>query len=162
MFEFLRVLHIVGVSMFFGSVLAHVTAGLIPGAADNPAVMLAARQAVTLANWYVTIPGLLLAIVSGALLAATATYQKRRLLAMHIAAAAAIAVAAAIVLIPAARELQAAAKAVEAGTMTPEAFARAGAPERVFGAINIVLALAAIALGVNLSRLRQASPTRLS
>ena len=66
MFEFYRFMHIVGVAMFFGSVLAHVTAGLIPGAADNPAIMLAAREAITLANWYVTIPGLILAIASGA------------------------------------------------------------------------------------------------
>ena len=47
MFEFFRFMHILGVAMFFGSILAHVTVGLIPGAADNPAVMLAARQAIT-------------------------------------------------------------------------------------------------------------------
>ena len=35
MFEFFRFMHILGVAMFFGSVLAHVTAGLIPGAADS-------------------------------------------------------------------------------------------------------------------------------
>ena len=139
-------MHILGMAMFFGSILAHVTVGLIPGAADNPAVMLAARQAITLANWHVTIPGLILAIVSGALMAANAGYLKRRRLVMHIAAAAAIAVIAAIVLIPAALEFQAAAKAVGAGTMTPEAFAGAAIREHVFGAINIVLALAAIAL----------------
>ncbi|MBJ7532772.1 DUF2269 family protein [Rhodomicrobium vannielii ATCC 17100] len=96
MFEFYRITHIVGVAMFFGSVLAHVTAGFIPGAADNPPIMLAARQAITLANWYVTIPGLVLAIVSGALMAANAEYEKRRPLAMHIATAAAIALGAAL------------------------------------------------------------------
>jgi len=155
MFVLFRFMHIVGVAMFFGSVLAHATAGLIPGAADNPAVMLAARQAITLANWYVTIPGLILAIVSGALLAANAGYGKRRPLAMHIAAAAAIAAIAAMVLIPGAHELQVAAEAVGAGTMTPDAFAGASAQEHAFGAFNIALALAAIALGAALPRLRQ-------
>ena len=152
MFEFFRVMHIVGVAMFFGSVLAHVTAGLIPGAAENPAIMLAARQAITLANWYVTIPGLILAIASGALMVANAGYIKRRALVMHIAAAAAIA---AIVLIPASLELQAAAKAVGGGTMTPKAFADAATSEHLFGTINIVLALAAIALGAALPSLRK-------
>ena len=155
MFEVYRVLHIVGAAMFFGSVLAHVTAGLIPGAGDNPAIMLAARQAIALANWYVTIPGLILAVASGAVMAANAGYLKRRRLAMHIAAAAAIALIAAIVLIPAALELQAAAKAVGAGTMTTEAFASAGARERLFGAVTIGLALAAIALGATLPGLRK-------
>ena len=155
MFEFYRFLHIVGMAMFFGSVLAHVTAGLIPGAADNPAVMLAAREAITLANWYVTIPGLVIAIVSGALMVANAGYLKRRRLVMHIAAAAVIAVIAAIVLIPAAQELQAAAKAVGAGTMTAQSFAAVATREHLFGAINIALALAAIGAGVALPGLRK-------
>jgi uncharacterized membrane protein len=155
MFEFFRFMHIVSVAMFFGSILAHITAGLIPGAADDPAVMLAARQAITLANWYVTIPGLILAIVSGALMVANAAYPKRRRLAAHIAAAAVIAVIAAIVLIPEALKLQAAAKNVGAGIMSPEAFAGAATREHVFGAINIVLIIAAIALGTTLPRLRQ-------
>jgi hypothetical protein len=155
MFEFLRFMHIVGVATFFGSVLAHVTAGLIPGAADNPAVMLAARQVISLANWYVTIPGLVLAIVSGALMAGSARYEKQRALAMHIAAAAAIAVIAAIVLVPAAQELEIVANAVGSGTMTPEAFARALSREHTYGPINIVLAVAAIALGAALPSQRQ-------
>lgn len=61
MFQLFRVMHIVGVAMFFGSILAHVVAPLIPGAADNSPVMMAAREAIVLANWYVTEPGLALA-----------------------------------------------------------------------------------------------------
>ncbi len=155
MFEFYRFMHIVGVAMFFGSVLAHVAAGLIPGGADNPTIILAARQAITLANWYVTIPGLVLAIVSGALMVANSAYQKHRRLVMHIAAAALIAVIAALVLIPASLDLQTAAQAVGAGAMTPEAFGSAATREHVFGPINIGLTLAAIALGTALPRLRQ-------
>ncbi len=154
-FEFYRFVHVAGVAMFFGSVLAHVTAGMIPGAADNPTVMLAAREAITLANWYVTIPGLVLAIVSGALMAASAGYLKRQRLAMHIAAAALIAAVAAIVLIPGAEKLQDAVNAVSAGTMTPAAFADAASREHMFGAVNIALTLAAIGIGVALPGLRK-------
>jgi uncharacterized membrane protein len=155
MFELFRVFHIVGVAMFFGSILGHVTTGLIPGAADNPVAMLAARQAIALANWYVTIPGLFLAVVSGAFMAANRGYEKRRPLALHIAAAAVIVVIAVAVLIPAALELETAASAVAAGTMTPEAFASAVKREYMFGAVNILLALAAIAIGTLLPRLRK-------
>jgi hypothetical protein len=70
MFEFFRFIHIAGVAMFFGSILAHAATGLIPGAADNGPAMLAAREAITLAYWYVTIPGLVLAFMSGGYLAA--------------------------------------------------------------------------------------------
>ena len=62
---------------------------------------------------------------------------------------------AAIVLIPASLELQAAAKSVDAGTMTPADFADAATSEHLFGAINIVLTLAAIALGATLRSLRK-------
>lgn len=61
----------------------------------------------------------------------------------------------AAVLIPLALELEAAAKAVGAGTMTPEAFEGAAMREYAFGAVNIFLTLAAIALGATLPRLRK-------
>ena len=155
MSQLFRVIHIVGVAMFFGSILAHVAAGLIPGAADNPPAMIVARQAIALANWYVSVPGLVITIVSGALMAATAAYLKRRTLGLHIAAVVVIVVIAAAVLIPAALQLEAAAKAVGAGTMTPEVFAGALRREYAFGAVNILLALAAIVLGAALPALRK-------
>jgi hypothetical protein len=74
---------------------------------------------------------------------------------MHIAAAALIAVIAAAVLVPGAQELQAAAQAVGAGTMTPAAFADAASREHLFGAINIALAFAAIGIGAALPGLRK-------
>lgn len=155
MFQLFRVMHIVGVAMFFGSILAHVVAPLIPGAADNSPVMMAAREAIVLANWYVTEPGLALAIGSGALMAATTRYQTRSALALHVVAAVVIVGIAATILIPAALELEAAAKAAGAGTMTPEAFAHIEMREHVFGAVNILLALVAIVIGAALPRLRQ-------
>ena len=71
------------------------------------------------------------------------------------AAAAAIAAISAIVMIPVGHDLVAAAKAVVAGTMTPEAFAASAMREHLFGAVNILLAFAAIVLGIAKPRLRQ-------
>jgi hypothetical protein len=160
MFKVFKVIHIVGVAMFLGSIFAHITAGLIPGAADNPPAMLAARQAIELATRYVTVPGLLIAIVSGALMVASAYrgFFERRWLVLHMGAVAVIAAITVIVMIPVGLELVAAAKAVGAGTLTPEAFARAATREHVFGAVNILLALAAIVLGTAKPRLGQGQP----
>ena len=157
MFKVFKVIHIVGVAMFLGSIFAHIATGLVPGAADQAPAMLFARQAIELATRYVTVPGLIVAIVSGALMVATAYrgFFKRRWLVLHMAAVAVIAAITVIVMIPVGQELVTAAKAVGAGTMTPEGFAAPAMREHLFGAVNILLALAAIVLGVTKPRLRQ-------
>ncbi len=152
-----KAIHIVGVAMFLGSIFAHIATGFIPGAADNPPAMLAARQAIALATRYVTVPGLIAAIASGAVMAARANpgFLKQRWLVLHIAAATAIAAITVTVMVPVGWELASAAMAVGAGTLTPEAFAGLGVREHVFGAVNILLALAAIGLGTAKPRLRK-------
>lgn len=158
MFQLFRFAHIVGVAMFFGSILGHVATTLIPGAAENIPAMLAARQAIVLANMYVTIPGLAIALISGALMVATSKYEKGPALPLHIGLAVAIAVIAAVVLIPIAFELEGAATSLSNGTTTQEDVVQITAREEMFGAVNIFLAFIAIALGVALSLLRQRQP----
>lgn len=67
---FFKVIHIIGLAMFLGSILAHITVGRLPGAATDPASMLFAREAIDLATRFVTLPGLALAIGSGIFLVA--------------------------------------------------------------------------------------------
>ncbi len=71
MFKAFKVIHIVGVAMFLGSIFAHITAGQVPGATADPPAMLFARQAIDLATRYVTLPGLAIAILSGVLMTAS-------------------------------------------------------------------------------------------
>jgi hypothetical protein len=106
--------------MFLGSIFAHIATGLVPGAAGNPPAMLFARQAIELATRYVTVPGLAIAIVSGALTIASASrgFLKQRWLLLHLAAVAAIGAITVTGMIPVGQELVAAAKAVAAGAMT--------------------------------------------
>ncbi|MGO9485911.1 MAG: DUF2269 family protein [Rhodomicrobium sp.] len=157
MFKFFKVIHIIGVAMFLGSIFAHIATGLVPGAAGNPPAMVFARQAIELATRYVTVPGLAIAIVSGALMVASgySGFIKRRWLVLHMAAVAAVAAITVTVMLPAGHSLVAAANAVVAGTMTPEAFAASAMREHLFGAVNIFLALAAIVLGVAKPHLRR-------
>ncbi len=157
MYKFFKVIHILGVAMFLGSIFAHIATGQVPGAADNPPAMLFGRQAIELATRYVTLPGLVIAILSGALMVARGYPGsfKQRWLAPHVAAAAAIAAITAMVMIPVGHDLVAAAKAMVAGTMTAEGFAASSVREHLFGAVNIFLAFAAIVLGIAKPRLRQ-------
>ena len=156
MFEVFKVIHIVGVAMFLGSIFAHIAAGQVPAAAGNPAAMLFARQTIELATRYITLPGLLIAIVSGVFMVARGypgSFEQRWLL-LHAAAATLIGAITVTVMIPVGHSLVAAANAVVAGTMTPEAFAAAAMREHLLGAVNILLALAAIVLGAVKPRLR--------
>ncbi len=157
MYKFLKVIHILGVAMFLGSIFGHIATGQVPGAANNPPAMLFARQAIELATRYVTLPGLVIAILSGASMVASGYPGsfKQRWLVPHVAAAAAIAAITVAVMVPVGHDLVAAAKAVVAGTMTPEGFAASAVREHLFGAVNILLAFAAIVLGIVKPRLRQ-------
>ncbi len=157
MFKFLKVIHIAGVAMFLGSIFAHIATGRVPGTAADPAAILYFRLAIDFATRTVTVPGLVIAIVSGALMIASASrgFLRQRWLLLHLAAVAAIGAITVTVMIPVGQELVAAAKAVAAGAMTPEAFAASAMREHLFGAVNILLALAAIVLGVTKPRLRQ-------
>jgi hypothetical protein len=157
MLKILKAVHIVGVAMFLGSIFAHIAAGQVPGAADDPPAMLFARQAIDLATRYVTLPGLAIALISGALMAAGGYpgLLKRRWLAAHAFAALIVTAITVTVMIPAGRQILAAAAAVAGGTGSREAFAAFANREHIFGALNIVLVLGVIVLGTVKPRLRQ-------
>ncbi|MBE9552435.1 MAG: hypothetical protein IMF05_03115, partial [Proteobacteria bacterium] len=46
MLKFVKVAHLLGVVMFFGSILGHITVGFVPGAKDDPQTALFVRQAI--------------------------------------------------------------------------------------------------------------------
>lgn len=154
MLKCLKVIHVLGVVLFLGSVFAHIAAGQIPVTPGSSAI-LTARQVIDLTTRYVTLPGLGIAIVSGALMAAKgySGALKRRWLMLHMAAALAVAVISVTVMAPAGREILAAAGALAAGNLSPEALSAIALREHVFGAVNILLAIAAIVLGVVKPRL---------
>ena len=156
MFKVLKVLHVVGMAMFLGSILAHIAAGKVPHAVDDPA-MLFARQAIVLATRYVTLPGLTLGVGSGILmLLRSPSLIKRRWVALHVAGAAALVGVTMLVMVPIGKELLDAATALVAGTLSLDVFAGLLRREHAFGAFNIVLLFVVIVLGVVKPRLKQA------
>jgi len=154
MIPLLRFFHIVGLSMFFGSILGHVATSLVHVAGDTPTSMLAVRQAIVLGDWYVTVPGLAIAFASGAILAANSKYTSNMRLALHILIAVVILAIAGFVLLPVAFELRNGAERVAAGAATGNAIVTTAQRETIFGATNIALTVVAIAAGVALAKSR--------
>lgn len=158
MYKALKTLHIIGMALLLGSIFAHIAAGRVPGAETEPAAMVFARQTIDLATRYVTLPGLGLAIVSGILmvLRGSAGALKRRWLVAHLAIAGAVAAITFIVMIPVGRDILATAQAIAAGAEPLDAFSAAALREHVWGGVNIVLLIIAIAIGAAKPRLGKA------
>ena len=127
----MKVLHLISLTLFLGSIFGHIVAGLAGGAVGGEG-FLWARRSIAVATSALTVPGLALAMVSGAAMAAL-TPARRRWMIVHAALALAVARIAVFAVPPAG-----------AGANVGPALAR----EHAFGALNILLTLAIVALGV--------------
>jgi hypothetical protein len=65
MYKIAKALHFVGLAMFLGSILGHITIGFVTGAKDHAQAMLFGRQAIEIATWSLTVPGLALLVATG-------------------------------------------------------------------------------------------------
>lgn len=145
-----KALHVIGLAMFLGSILGHVTIGFVPGAKDQAHAMLFGRQAIEIATWSLTIPGLVLLAVTGLFMTVRGGlgFGRRRWLTVHQIIAALILLNAALVLVPVGSDLLDVASKIVEGTASMEDFLARAGRERMFGAANVVLALATIFVAV--------------
>jgi hypothetical protein len=145
MYRFCKYLHLIGLTLFLGSIFGHIVAGALAGAPGDSA-FLAARAQIVAATRLLTLPGLGLLIASGAVMLISARTSPLQIgwLGAHVAGAALILVNTAAFVVPAGARALALAKAGEYG----EALTRAILAEDGFGAANVALALALIALGL--------------
>ena len=63
--KLIKTLHILGIVLFFGSILSHAISGLAEGVHGNVQSDLVVRQVVDVATWYLTVPGLSLLVLTG-------------------------------------------------------------------------------------------------
>jgi hypothetical protein len=145
-----KALHFVGLAMFLGSILGHVTIGFVPGATDRAQAMLFGRQAIEVATWSLTIPGLALLALTGLFMTFRGGlgFGRRRWLTVHQIVGTLILLNAALILVPVGGNLLDAAGRVIQGSGSTEAFAALARRERVFGAANLVLALVTLFVAV--------------
>jgi Predicted integral membrane protein (DUF2269) len=145
-----KALHFVGLAMFLGSILGHVAIGFVPGAKDQAQAMLFGRQAIEIATRSLTIPGLALLAVTGLFMTFRGGlgFGRRRWLTVHQIIGVLILLNAALILVPLGGGLLDMASKIIQGSGSTEAFAALAGRERMFGAANLVLALATIFVAV--------------
>jgi len=148
MYKILKILHLLGLVLFLGSVFGHIVAGSLGGAIGS-AEFLFARRTISEATWVLTLPGLALSLLSGLGLVFLSP-ARRPWMAAHAGVALAIALVAAIWIVPAGHEAlngaSASAETVIGGK--PADIRAALMRENIAGAVNILLTLAIVALGV--------------
>ncbi len=151
MYRVLKAFHLLGLAMFLGSILGHVVAGFEAGQ-PGAASFLFARQDVSLATQVLTMPGLLLTIASGFGMAAAGRLSPLRQpwLGVHAGLGLLVLVLAVCVLVPVGRTMLHDAAALMEGP-DPAMIAQVLTMKRIegaAGAVNLVLTLLILSLGV--------------
>jgi hypothetical protein len=143
-----KLVHLLGLALFLGSVLAFAVASSVPPSGDLGALVVA-RQVISAGTNALTLPGLCLLIVSGIGLAAANRHVVDQPWVRVMAAAALLIVANSVIfVIPAVRSATALAEAgVASGRLAGE-YRLAYLTESVAGGVNILLAVAATVAGV--------------
>lgn len=150
MLKFVKVAHLLGVVMFFGSILGHITVGFVPGAKDDPQTALFVRQAIDGATTYLTMPGLVLLLVTGIFMIVKGKLPafKTRWLALHAGFGLLIVLNAVFMLYPTGQELLDTASQVAMGALPMEQLHAIGGREAAFGAANLLLCLTMVFIAV--------------
>ncbi len=156
MVRLVKTCHLIGLTLFLGSILGHIVAGAA-GGAPGTASCLYAREHIALATQFLTLPGLGLAVVSGVALAIVSRQSplRQRWLAAKIALTLAILANSALFVAPAGARALVGAVALSKGDGAAIAEILAALRvEQIAGAVNILLILAIVLLGVFKPRLQ--------
>jgi hypothetical protein len=158
----LVLIHLLGLTMFLGSILGNIVLGVGAPATGDPGAVVFAWRAIASTNTFLTIPGLATLIGSGLLLilAQDRSPRRERWLAFKILAVIGIVVIAAALIAPSEDQLRALAKSL------PDPAARASFTEvavrqQIYGAVNLALIVLASVLVVFKPRLGGMVPRRL-
>lgn len=160
MHKFVKALHLTGVVMFFGSILGHITVGLVPGTNDDPQTALIAREVIVAATTYLTMPGLVLLLATGIFMIVKSRLQifKTRWLTLHALFGLLIALNAAFVLYPIGQELLEVASQVATGALPIGQLHAIESREAAFGAVNVLLCLTMVFIAVVKPQIGKAKP----
>ena len=155
MSSFLKLLHLLGLALFLGSIVCHVVASVLGGTPGGSAEFIAARRQILLASQVVTMPGLALAVVTGVMMM-LATQRRRLWMWVHGALALLVLALALTVVMPTVAAILDGALAVAAGTGDAGAVAAGYQVESMVGGVNVLITLAIMALAIWRPRFGQA------
>jgi hypothetical protein len=158
----LVLIHLVGLTMFVGSILGNVVLSLGAPATGDPGTVVFAWRAIASANTFLTIPGLVILIGSGLLLipAQERSPRRERWLAFKILAVIGIVITAAALIEPSEAQLRILAQSLS-DPAARASFTEVTLRQQIYGAVNLALIVLASALVVFKPRLGGTVPRRL-
>lgn len=150
MAEKLKVFHLLGVIMFFGSILAHTVASIFASLSDDPQILYIVRQVMQAETKFLLIPGIFIFLLSGIAMIKVKKIKLKncRWLMVHAVIGVLVVLNAFFILLPAGQELLDLSLQVANGTLPIEGLQTVKKTESIFGGINLILCLLLIILGV--------------
>ena len=150
MYKSIKVIHIMGVVMFFGSILGHAIAGIVSSVSENPQVLNTVREVIQTETYFLTIPGLVLFVLTGIamLFAGKLPLKTHRWLIVHLSLGALVGLNALLFLVPVGQEILEATQNAIRGGGTKEHLHQLENREAIFGAINIFACVILVTIAV--------------
>lgn len=143
----LKLLHILGLVLFLGSIPTHIVLGHIAPGGDIPAMgIVFSRKVMLIITLAATVPGLVLLSVTGWLRRRSIAAPRPRWLRLHLALGLTILMIGTLVITPQILDLMAQAEALAGDSFDPAAWKRAKLIEDVAGTLNVGLALLTMGL----------------
>lgn len=150
----LKILHLLGLALFLGSIPGHIVLGEIAGSGAGLAGFSSLLQAKHVMVLALTLPGLLLMLLTGAgLLLTSRGLWRTRWMRVKLGLVVLVALNALLVLTPLGAQIAALAGEAAASGVVPPALAGLALRESLFGALNLVMILTIVALAVTKPRL---------
>lgn len=143
----LKLLHLIGLVLFLGSIFGHIVSSILGGEPGGSAAFIAARRHILLASEVLTMPGLYLSIASGLGLVLLSP-RRERWMAVHGGLGLAVLLLALTVVMPTVKDVLAAALAVAKGEGDAAGAAALYARESAVGGFNVVLSIIIMALAL--------------
>ncbi len=164
MFKLLKLLHLVGVAAFVGSVFGHIVSGLTVPWSDDAMAVLTARAGILDITNTVTLPGLAVAVATGFAMMALKRIDPRRApwLAVHAGLGLLIVANALLLVVPAGRVMAAEAAKLGGTAFDALAYLDALKVEAIAGGVNLLMAVIAMALAIAKPAWRRYRASRLS
>ncbi len=143
----LKLLHLLGLALFLGSIPTHIVLGQIGPDGAIPAMgVVFSRKVMLIVTLAATVPGLVLLTVTGLLRRRILPRPRPVWLRFHLAVGIAALLIGTAVITPQILQLMTQAEALAAGSFDPSAWKRAKLVEDIAGSLNVGLALLAMAL----------------
>lgn len=149
-YRLFKVLHILGLAAFLGSIFGHIVSSILGGEVGGTAAFLNAREHIAFATKVLTLPGLYLTLASGIAMMLTARLNplRQRWLLPHAGLGLVILAVSLVIIGPAVGDALVGTQELVRGTGDLSRVAFAKKTEDMFGGLNVLAAVAAMVLVV--------------